>query len=55
MEVCEMRIRSFVGILTALPWAFGTMAWGAMAYLIRDWRYLQLAVSLPNLIIFPCL
>ncbi|XP_027207541.2 organic cation transporter protein isoform X1 [Penaeus vannamei] len=55
MEVCEPRMRSFVGVLTALPWATGTMAWGGVAYLIRDWRTLNLVVSLPNLVIFPAL
>ncbi|XP_037786417.1 organic cation transporter protein-like [Penaeus monodon] len=55
MEVCEPRMRSFVGVLTALPWAAGTMAWGGVAYLIRDWRTLNLVVSLPNLVIFPAL
>ncbi|XP_042890618.1 organic cation transporter protein-like isoform X2 [Penaeus japonicus] len=55
MEVCEPKMRSFVGVLTALPWAAGTMAWGGVAYLIRDWRTLQLVVSLPNLVIFPAL
>ncbi|XP_045622952.1 organic cation transporter protein isoform X2 [Procambarus clarkii] len=52
MEVCEPKHRGTVGILTGLPWALGTMAWGGVAYFIRDWRYLQAAVSLPTLLIF---
>ncbi|XP_068213840.1 organic cation transporter protein-like [Palaemon carinicauda] len=47
LEVCELKWRSFVGILVALPWAIGIMAWGGMAYLIRDWRMLQLSAALP--------
>lgn len=53
LEVCEPRYRAAVGILTGLPWALGTMMWGGAAFAIRDWRYLQLAVSLPMLLIFP--
>ncbi|XP_063591453.1 organic cation transporter protein-like [Penaeus indicus] len=55
MEVCEPKHRSTVGILIGLPWALGTMWWGMMAYFIRDWRWLQLAVSLPTLLVFPFL
>lgn len=52
LEVCEPKHRATVGILIGLPWALGTMAWGGMAYLIRDWRWLQFAVSFPNLLVF---
>ncbi|XP_071519062.1 solute carrier family 22 member 13-like isoform X2 [Panulirus ornatus] len=55
MEVCEPRLRSVLGIILANPWAFGTMGLGGLAYLIRDWRWLQLAISLPTLLIIPVL
>ncbi|XP_045137667.1 organic cation transporter protein-like [Portunus trituberculatus] len=55
MEVCEPKHRGTVGILIGLPWALSTMAFGGVAYFIRDWRWLQLAVSLPNVLIFPAL
>ncbi|KAK8731693.1 hypothetical protein OTU49_007421 [Cherax quadricarinatus] len=51
LEVCEPKHRALVGILTGLPWALGTMLWGALAYCIRDWRWLQAAVSFPILLI----
>ncbi|XP_068225451.1 organic cation transporter protein-like isoform X2 [Palaemon carinicauda] len=47
MEVCELKWRSMVGILIALPWAFGMMAWGAVASILGNWRWLQLAAALP--------
>lgn len=55
MEVCEPRYRSVVGILLALPWALGTIIWGGVAYLIRDWRWLQMAVSLPSFLMLPAI
>ncbi|KAK8380109.1 hypothetical protein O3P69_016626 [Scylla paramamosain] len=55
MEVCETKWRSLVGIVMALPWAIGTMLWGGAGYLIRDWYWLQLFVSLPTLIVIPVL
>ncbi|XP_068227220.1 organic cation transporter protein-like [Palaemon carinicauda] len=55
LEICEVKFRSLVGVLTALPWAFGTMAWGGIAYFVRDWRTLQLVASFPNLLILPAL
>ncbi|XP_071547413.1 organic cation transporter protein-like isoform X2 [Panulirus ornatus] len=53
LEVSETSKRSMVGIVLGLPWAMGTMAWGAFAYFIRDWRWLQATVSIPLLLIFP--
>ncbi|KAK7065316.1 hypothetical protein SK128_011813, partial [Halocaridina rubra] len=50
MEVTEPKRRTAVGIVQFLSWAIATILWGAWAYLIRDWRWLQLAVSLPCLL-----
>lgn len=53
LEVCEPKWRSTAGIFVALPWAFGVMMLGALGYLFRDWRSLQLAISLPLIILIP--
>ncbi|KAB7504959.1 Solute carrier family 22 member 6 [Armadillidium nasatum] len=47
MEVCEPRLRTSVGMLLGVPWAFGTMWWGALGYMIRDWRWLLRISTIP--------
>lgn len=53
LEVCEPSKRSFVGILIALPWALGTMAFGGFAYFIRDWHWLQFILTFPLALLIP--
>ncbi|KAL7637261.1 UNVERIFIED_CONTAM: hypothetical protein RMT77_011973 [Armadillidium vulgare] len=47
MEVCEPKYRSHVGMLLISVWAFGTMWFGLLGYLIKDWRWLQRVVVIP--------
>lgn len=55
LEVCEPKHRVTVGILSGIGWSLGTMIWGGLAYLLRAWRSLQLAASLPTLLTVPLL
>ncbi|XP_047493760.1 organic cation transporter protein-like [Penaeus chinensis] len=55
LEMAEPKWRSALGVSLFLSWAMGTMAWGGFAYLVRDWRWLQLTVSLPCLLFLPAL
>ncbi|XP_042889428.1 organic cation transporter protein-like, partial [Penaeus japonicus] len=52
-EVAEPKWRMHVGIVLFMPWAIGITAWGGFAYLVREWRMLQLTVSLLWLVFLP--
>lgn len=39
-----------MGTIASLSWSLGIMVLALLAYLIRDWRYLTLAVTAPCLI-----
>lgn len=55
MEVMGPKLRSLAGMVFYIPWSLGVVAWGGYAYLLRDWRMLQLTVSLTGLLFLPVL
>ncbi|MCI4386472.1 hypothetical protein PGIGA_G00062800 [Pangasianodon gigas] len=52
VEWIPTRIRTVVGTATAYCYTTGQLILAAMAYNIRDWRWLTLAVSLPFYVFF---
>jgi len=42
--------RTFAGTALELFWAAAWMFLALLAYLIRDWRHLQLAITLPGVV-----
>nr|XP_053656596.1 organic cation transporter protein-like [Cherax quadricarinatus] len=55
MEVSSPKLRSVAGVMLIVPWSMGMVAWGGLAYLLREWRMLQLTVSLTCFIFLPVL
>ena len=48
VEYCPPRVRTIVGVVWANYWAYGLIALGGMSYAIHDWRWLQVAVTIPT-------
>ena len=49
-ELFPAVYRTFAGTALELFWAAAWMFLALLAYLIRDWRQLQLAITLPGVI-----
>lgn len=52
VEWIPTRVRTVVGTLTGYCYTVGQLLLAALAYFIRDWRWLTLAVSLPFYVSF---
>lgn len=52
MEFVGPSKRVFAGIVTQYFFALGYLLIAVIAYFIREWRYLQITLSLPTLLIF---
>ncbi|XP_076034221.1 solute carrier family 22 member 3-like [Oratosquilla oratoria] len=49
LELSSKSQRSYVGPLSGLAWSIGQMLLPGVAYLVREWKYLQLALTAPYL------
>ncbi|XP_018009367.1 organic cation transporter protein [Hyalella azteca] len=51
VEFVGAKYRTTLGMLIPVPFSVGEAATGVLAYFIRDWRYLQAAVTVPALLL----
>lgn len=47
VEWVDVEHRKLVGLADSLSWTFGNVVFAAIAYLVTDWRWLIIAVTLP--------
>ncbi|XP_068223639.1 organic cation transporter protein-like [Palaemon carinicauda] len=52
MEMCSPSQRSSIGSVGGIPWSVGYMIVPGIAYLIRPWRWLQVAYTFPTIFFF---
>lgn len=50
MELSTTKYRGYAGAVFECFWGAGVLALAGIAYSIQDWRYIQLAISLPSLL-----
>ncbi|XP_064606001.1 organic cation transporter protein-like [Liolophura sinensis] len=53
MELVAPSKRVWTGIIIEVFYTFGEMLLAGVAYFVRDWRYLQMAISLPAILFLP--
>ncbi|XP_077427248.1 solute carrier family 22 member 7-like [Vanacampus margaritifer] len=47
VEWVDIEHRKMVGIMDSLSWTFGSICFVPIAYLVKDWRWLTISVTLP--------
>lgn len=52
MELVGPKRRMFAGVAFQLFFTAGFLVTAGAAYFIRDWRFLQIALTLPGIIFF---
>ena len=50
-EICGPTYRTYFGILTQFPFGIGAALLPLVAYFIREWTSLQLAISIPGVLL----
>ncbi|KAK7085072.1 hypothetical protein SK128_006273 [Halocaridina rubra] len=48
MEICSVRERTHLGALFTIPFALGYMLIPGIAYFVRQWQWLQVALTFPS-------
>lgn len=51
MEVVGPELRSIYGIAVQFGWCLGFVSLPAIAWLLRDWFWIQIALTIPCLIL----
>lgn len=51
MELVGIRYREIISVMFHIPFNLGHLTLPLFAYFIRDWKYLQLALSLPSIVL----
>ncbi|NXH15112.1 S22A7 protein, partial [Bucco capensis] len=55
MEWVDVQHRTFSGIVTSIFWSIGNMLLAVVAFLVREWHWLLVAVTAPCLLSIVCL
>ncbi|XP_063902776.1 organic cation transporter protein-like [Zophobas morio] len=51
MEIVGLEWRTTIGIIYQIPFNIGHLLLPLFSYFLRDWRYFQLAISLPSVVL----
>lgn len=48
MELIGKQYRIYAGVATAFTFAFGYLILAGVSYWLKDWKYTQIAISIPS-------